>query len=151
MQRARRSLRPLHRTRSTDAIFNSTALLYQRRRLIRLFRFVLLWFFSLSCNCSLTTDELSCMSIGAATIAPEPLQRRRQPAQTQPQHEHHRRSLAIKYDNDTHTPPRIRYYYPMAGAYLHFPSISTAPLNFFRASFMRRIILLAPVGPYFWQ
>ena len=92
-------------------------------------------FFSLSCNCSLTTDELSCMSTGAATVAPEPLQRRRQPAQTQPQHEHHRRSLAIKYDNDTHTPPRIRYYYPTAGAYVHFPSISTAPLNFFMASF----------------
>ena len=28
------------------------------------------------------------MSTGAATVAPEPLQRRRQPAQTQPQHEH---------------------------------------------------------------
>ena len=75
------------------------------------------------------------MSTGTATVAPEPLQRRRQPAQTQPQHEHHRRSLAIKYDNDTHTPPTIRYYYPMTGAYVHFLSISTAPLNFFRASF----------------
>ena len=112
------------------------ALLYRRRNLIRLFRFVLLRFFSLSCNCSLTTDELSCMSTGAATVAPEPLQRRRQPAQTQPQHEHHRRSLAIKYAKDTHTPPRIRYYYPTAGAYVYFLSISTAPLNFFRASFI---------------
>ena len=111
------------------------ALLYRRHSLIRLFRFVLLRFFSLSCNCSLTTDELSCMSTGATTVAPELLQRRRQPAQTQLQHEHHRRSLAIKYGNDTHMPPRIRYYYPTASAYVHFPSISTAPLNFFRASF----------------
>ena len=112
-----------------------SALCYRCRSLIRLFQFVLLRFFSLSCNCSLTTDELSCMSTGAATVAPEQLQRRRRPAQTQPQHEHHRRSLAINYDNDAHTPPRIRYYYPTADAYVHFPSISTAPLNFFRASF----------------
>ena len=58
------------------------ALLYRRCSLIRLFQFVLLRFFSLSCNCSLTTDELSCMSTGAATVAPEPLQQRQQLAQT---------------------------------------------------------------------
>ena len=122
VQRARRSLRPLHRTRSTDAI------------LIRLHRpcftdaaassgYFDLYSFGFSLYRA--TVHLPQMSFLVC----------RQPAQTQPQHEHHRRSLAIKYDNNTHTPPRIGYYYPTADAYVHFSSISSAPLNFFRTSF----------------
>ena len=45
IQRARRSLRPLHRTHSTNAIFNSTGPALPSRSLIRLFRFVLLLVF----------------------------------------------------------------------------------------------------------
>ena len=91
VHRARRSLRPLHQTRSTDAIFNSTGpalLTPQPHQVISICTPSV--FSSLSWNCSLTTYEISCMSTGAATEAPEPLQQHRQPAQTQLQHEHHR-------------------------------------------------------------
>jgi hypothetical protein len=66
------------------------AQLYLHHHLIRIFQFVLLWFFlSLLYNSSLTTDRHSWMSTGAATEALEPLHQRRQPAQSQPQHEDH--------------------------------------------------------------